>query len=242
MRQRILVSAGGAALLALGLVVGIIVGPSLQALAAGNQATQPRVAKGDYCALYLQTVESKLNKTQDELTSANKDAMQAVIDQMYADGKITQTQKTRAEQELAKYAADPCAALKQIETQHQSGQGQGAQGQGTQAQAMSAARTALEAATAKALGISQAKLQSELASGETVAQVIKAQGAQKSAVDAAYLAEVQNLLKQAVASGYMTQDQSAMAESYIQSAVAQGHYPLLDAGRDTGMAGFAGGQ
>ncbi len=240
MRQRILVSAGGAALLALGLVVGIIVGPSLQALAAGNQATQPRVAKGDYCALYLQTVESKLNKTQDELTSANKDAMQAVINQMYADGKITQTQKTRAEQELAKYAADPCAALKQIETHHQSGQGQGAHGQGTQA--MSAARTALEAATAKALGISQAKLQSDLASGETVAQVIKAQGAQKSAVDAAYLGEVQTLLKQAVASGYMTQDQSTMAYSYIQNAVAQGHYPLLDAGGDAGMAGFAGGQ
>ncbi|HEU0026199.1 MAG TPA: hypothetical protein VFQ25_03710 [Ktedonobacterales bacterium] len=236
MRQRILVSVAGAALLALGLVVGIIVGPGLQALAAGQQAAQPQVAKGDYCGLYMQTVENELNKTQDQLTTANKDAMQKVIDQMYADGKITQTQKTQAEQELAKYASDPCAALKQMAAKHQSGQGEGTQGQ-----AVTAARAQIEAATAKALGLTQAQLQTDLAKGETVTQLIKTQGVQKSGVDAAYLGAVQSLLKQAVASGNMTQAQSDMAYSYLKSAVAQGHYPLLDKG-GAGMMGFPGGQ
>jgi hypothetical protein len=237
MRQRILVSVGGAALLALGLVVGIIVGPSLQALAAGNQPAQPRVAKGDYCGLYMQTVEDELGKTQAQLTTANKDAMQKVIDQMYADGKITRTQKTQAEQQLAKYASDPCAALKQMATQRQTGQGQG-----TQAQAVTAARAQIEAATAKALGLTQAQLRSDLAKGETVAQLTKAQGVQKSAVDSAYLGAVQALLKQAIAGGNMTQAQSDMAYSYLKSAVAQGHYPLLDKGGAGMMAGFGDGR
>jgi len=241
MRQRILVSVGGAALLAVGLVVGIIVGPSLQALAAGKQAAQPQAAKGDYCALYVQTVAKDLGKSQSELESANKDAMQTVINQMYADGKITQAQKTKAEQELAKYATNPCAALTQMAAQHKSGQG----AQGAQSQAVTSARTTVEAATAKALGISPAMLQSDLAKGETVAQLIKAQGVQKSAVDTAYLGAVQSLLKQAVTSGQMTQAQSDMAYTYLKSAVAQGHYPLLDrggAGAMAGMVGFTGGR
>lgn len=234
MRQRILISVGGAALLALGLVVGIILGPSLQALAAGKQATHVTATKGDYCALYEQTVVKDLGVSQSQLESANKDALQTVINQMYADGKITQAQKTKAEQELAQYATNPCAALKQMAAQHQSGQG-------TQSQSMTAARAALETATAKALGISQATLQSDLASGKTVAQLITTRGVQKSAVDAAYLGAVQGLLKQAVTGGAMSQSQSDMAYSYIQTAVAQGHYPLLDKG-GAGMAGFGSGQ
>lgn len=236
MRKRILVAVGGAALLALGLVVGIIVGPSLQALAAGKQPAQPsaaKVTKGDYCALYVQTVANDLGKSQSQLASANKDALQKVINQMYADGAITQKQKAQAEQSLAQYAADPCAALKQAAAQRQSGQG-------TQSQALTTARTTLETATAKALGISQATLQSDLASGKTVAQLIKTQNVQKSAVDSAYLGAVQGLLKQAVASGDMTQTQSDMASTYIQAAVAQGQYPLLDAKSGAGMAGMAG--
>lgn len=242
MRNRVLLSVGGVALLALGLVVGIIVGPSLHALAAGQQNAQPAVTKGDYCALYEQNLVKDLGVSQNQLESANKDAMQSVINQMYADGKITQAQKTKAEQELAQYATNPCAALKQMATQRQ-----GAAGQATQSAAMTAARTALVTATAKALGMSPATLQSDLASGKTVSQLIAAQGAQKSAVDAAYLGAVQALLKQAVTGGNMTQAQSDMASSYVQSLVAQGHYPLLDKGSagamgGAGMIGFASGK
>lgn len=218
---------GGAALLVVGLVIGVLVGPGLQALAAGRQATQnaraaqATAAKGDYCALYEQTVESDLNVSQSQLESANKDALQKVINQLYADGKITQAQKAKAEQELNEYATNPCAALNKLMEQHQQGQGQGPA-------AVATARASLVNAVAKALNLTPAALQSDLASGKTVAQLTAAQHAQKSAVDAAYLGAIQALLKQAVSGGVMSQAQSDMGYSYIQQLVAQGHYPLLD--------------
>jgi hypothetical protein len=226
MRQRIVMAVGGAALMALGLVIGVMAGPSLQALAAGKQTAtnvraQATAAKGDYCALYEQTVESDLSVSQSQLESANKDALQKVINQLYADGKITQAQKTKAEQALNEYATNPCAALNKLVAQHQQGQGQGPA-------AVATARASLVNAVAKALNLTPAALQSDLAGGKTVAQLTAALHAQKSAVDAAYLGAIQALLKQAVSGGVMSQAQSDMGYSYIQQLVAQGHYPLLD--------------
>lgn len=226
---------GGAALLALGLVVGIIIGPSLKALAAGSQAAQPAVAKGDYCALYEQTLVKDLGVPQSQLESANKDALQTVINQMYADGKITQAQKTQAEQRLAQVASNPCATLKQMASQHQS-----ASGAATQNPAIAEAKAEITAATAKALNLTTAALQTDLANGKTISALTAAQGVQKSAVDAAYLGAIQTLLKQAVSSGNMTQAQADMGYSYLKTLVAQGHYPLLDRGADAGMYSPAG--
>jgi hypothetical protein len=225
MRQRVLMSVGGAALLVIGLVIGVMAGPSLQALAAGKQSAKPvthvTAAKGDYCALYEQTLESDLNVSQTQLESANKDALTKVINQLYADGKITAAQKAKAMQALSEYATNPCAALKQMEAQRGNGQGDGST-------ALATARASLFAAVARPLGLTPAALQSDLASGKTVAQLTAAQHAQKSAVDAAYLAAVKALTAKAVSAGVMSQAQSEMAYSYIQQLVAQGHYPLLD--------------
>jgi hypothetical protein len=216
-------------------------GPSLQALAAGKQtATTAKgavVAKGDYCALYEQTVESNLNVSQSQLESANKDALQKVINQLYADGKITAAQKAKAEQQLSEYATNPCAALNKLAAQH----GQDGQTGGQGSAALATARAALVAAVAKALHLTPAALQSDLTSGKTVAQLTAAQHIQKSAVDAAYLSAIQSLLKQATAGGVMSQGQSDMGYSYIQQLVAQGHYPLLDKG-GAEIPGMRGGQ
>ena len=222
-------SVGGAALLVVGLVIGVIAGPSLQALAAGKQAAKQSAhvtaAKGDYCALYEQTLESDLNVSQSQLESANKDALTKVINQLYTDGRITATQKTKAMQALNEYATNPCAALKQIEAQHAKGAGSG---QGDGSAAIATARASLLAAVAKPLGLTPTALQSDLASGKTIAQLTASQHAQKSAVDAAYLGAVQSLTARAVSAGVMSQAQSDMAYSYIQQLVSQGHYPLLD--------------
>jgi hypothetical protein len=236
MRQRVLMSVGGAGLLVLGLFIGAIAAPSFHALAAGQAkaSTHGTAAKGDYCALYEQTLANDLNVSTSQLESANKDALQKVITQLYADGKITQAQQAKAEQELNEYAANPCAALKQLVAQH-------AHSAGSSDTTMATARASLVAATAKALGLAPAALQSDLASGKTVAQLTAARHAQKSAVDTAYLGAVQSLLKQAVKTGMMSQAQSDQAYSYIQGLVAQGHYPLLDAsGAD--MPGTGAGQ
>ena len=228
MSKRVLLGVGGGLLLAVGLAIGVILGPSLQALAAGGQASAAKATTptvGGYCQLYLDTVSKDLNKSQSQLETANKDALQAVINQMYADGKLTQAQKAQVEQDLSKYSSDPCAAL---QAAAQAKQAQAASG--SQAKAVSGVRTALMTAVAGALNTSSSALQSELSAGKTVAQIITEKGASKSAVDAAYLKAVQAQLANAVSAGTLSKSQSDMAYSFLQQAVASGHYPLLDKG------------
>ena len=231
MNKRVLLGVGGGLLLVLGLVVGVIAGPSLQALAAGGQASAAAATPtaGNYCQLYEQTVSSKLGVSQSQLESANKDALQAVINKMYADGKMTAAQKAQAEQELKQYATNPCAAL-QAAAQARQAQGSGAGASSSQTQLIGGARTALLTAVAGAMNISASALQSELSSGKTVAQVITEKGASKSAVDTAYLKSAQSQLSAAVSKGALSQSQSSMAYSFIQQSVASGDYPLLDKG------------
>ncbi len=234
MNKRVALGVVGGLLLALGLVVGVIVGPSLQALAAGAHASTPAAAKvtptSDYCQLYEQTVLQNLNGvSQSQLESANAAGAQAVINKLYADGKITKAQQTQADQELKQYASNPCAALQAA------AKAKGAASpNGGQSQALSAARSAILTAVAVPLKTSSATLQSELASGKTIAQITTTQGAQKSSVDSAYLAAAQAQLAKAVSAGALSQSQSDMAYSYLQQAVAAGHYPLLDSGSTFG--------
>lgn len=246
MKNRVALGVAGGLLLAIGLAIGVIVGPGLQALAAGGHpnaaANTPTPSASGYCQLYIQTVSKDLGVSQSQLQSANKDALQAVINKMYADGKISQAQKTRAEQELTQYASDPCAAIAAMASH----KGAGSVSSGATSEAMSSARSALLTAVAGALHVSSASLQSELNGGKTVAQIISEKGASKSAVNAAYLSAAQGQLNAAVKSGAMTQAQSTSAYSFLQQIVASGHYPLLDRGGDygamapAGMAGPAG--
>jgi hypothetical protein len=236
MNKRMALGLAGGLLLVVGLVIGVAAGPSLKALIMGGhasaaaEASTPAPSADAYCQLYIQTVSKDLSVSQSNLQSANKDALQAVINKMYADGKLTLAQKTRAESELAQYASDPCAALQAIAKQK--GAGFGASGS---AKAMSGVRSALLSAVAGAMNMSSSDLQSELSAGKTVAQIISAKGASKSTVSAAYLKAAQAQLATAVKSGAMTQSQSSMAYSLLQQAVASGHYPLLDA-----HSGFGG--
>lgn len=228
MNKRVLLGVGGGLLLAAGLALGVILGPSLQALAAGghaNAASATTPTASGYCQLYLDTVSKDLGVSQSQLENANKDALQKVIDQMAADGKLTQAQKAKAEQALSKYASNPCVA---IQAAAQAKQANNATG--SQAQAISGARAALVTAVAGALNTSTSALQSELSAGKTVSQIITEKGASKSAVDAAYLKAVQAQLAKAVSAGTLSQSQSDMAYSFIQQTVASGHYPLLDKG------------
>ncbi len=188
MNKRVALGLVGGLLLSVGLVIGVAAAPSLQSLVMGGhvsaaaEVTTPTPSAGAYCQLYIDTVSKDLGVSQSQLQSANKDALQAVINKMYADGKLTQTQKVQAESALAQYAGDPCAALQAIAKQ----KGAGMVG-GASAKALSGVRTALLSAVAGAMKMSSSDLQSQLSAGKTVAQVISAQGASKSAVSAAYL-------------------------------------------------------
>ena len=229
MNKRIVLGVGGGLLLALGLVVGVIVGPSLQALAAGSHpsAAKTTPTPNAYCQLYIQTVSKDLGVKQSKLETANQDAMRTVINKMYADGTITQAQQAQAQQELSQYASDPCAALQAMATAKSAHQS--ATATSGQTQAVAGARTALMSAVAGALKTSSSALQSELSAGKTVAQITSEKGVSKSAVDAAYLQAAKAQLAKAVSDGALTQAQSDMADTFLQQSVSSGHYPLLDA-------------
>lgn len=197
----------------------------VKAVTVGTPFVSPQDAQR-YCQLYEQTVVSETGVSAAKLEQANYDALQAVLQQMVADGKITQAQETQIAQQLALLKSQPCQNLSQL--------GKGMAPSASQQQALAGARSAVLDATAKALHLTSAQLQSDLASGQTVAQVATSQNVPIAAVNQAYLGAVGDQLKAAVANGMITQAQADQLSAMLQTAVNAGHYPLLDGGGSFG--------
>ncbi|HKB49009.1 MAG TPA: hypothetical protein VKC57_14995, partial [Ktedonobacterales bacterium] len=170
-----------------------------------------------YCQLYEQTLAKDLNVPESQLEQANAQAVQAVIDQMAKDGKITAAQKTQLEQAAAQIKSSPCTqlgALGNLARQHSNGLGQ-----------LEGAHQAVVQSVANALHLSADTLTSDLAKGQTISQIASAQHVSIDSVNAAYLGAVQTQLKQVVNSGMLSQAQSDMLYSKLKQAVQSGHYP-----------------
>ncbi|HEX6819792.1 MAG TPA: hypothetical protein VF120_15555 [Ktedonobacterales bacterium] len=198
----------------------------VKAAAVGTPFVSPQEAQ-NYCQLYEQTVLGDLktdgfNVSVAQLEGANYDAITAVLNKMVADKKITQAQETQIAQQLALLQSNPCQNLSQL--------GKGAAPSASQQQALMGARSAILDATAKALHLSSANLQSDLTAGQTVAQVAAGQNVPIATVNQAYLGAVGDQLKTAVANGMITQAQADQLSAMVQTAVNAGHYPLLDGG------------
>lgn len=221
-RKRLLLAMAGGGILLVGLVLGALMNGGFPAWAFGAAATPaPGTAgKGNsqYCQLYVQTLANELHVSQSTLETANQDALKAVIQQAYKDGKITQTEETKLLNRASAMAAHPCAGLPF--GHHRGGFGP----------ELSGARQAIVDAVAGKLGISSATLESDLDSGQTIPDIAKARNVPltgANGVNAAYLNAVQAQLNQAVSAGTITQAQSTRLYSMAQQAVASGHYPLL---------------
>src|SRR5258706_2306963 len=220
-----------------GLLLGGMMSGILPALAASqNQSPQHASAaktttKADiqaYCQLYEQTLAKDLNVPESQLEQANAQAVQAVIDQMFKDGKITAAQKTQLEQAAAQIKSSPCTqlgALGNLARQHSNSNGLGQ---------LEGAHQAVVRSVAIALHLSADTLTSDLAKGQTISQIASAQHVSIDSVNAAYLGAVQTQLKQVVNSGMLSQAQSDMLYSKLKQAVQSGHYPLLERGGFTG--------
>jgi hypothetical protein len=221
MKKRALLGAAGGLLLVIGVLVGVVFGDNLRALAAGGSSPAQATAgdQNSYCQLYIQTLASDLGVSPDKLKSANQDAAQKVINQMASDGKITAAQKDRLTQRLQKYANSPCAFVAARAA------GKGARNH--LQQALAPARSAIESSVATALKISTATLESDLAAGQTIPQIATAQKVNLSDVNTAYLNAVKAQLANAVSSGKITQPQSDAIYAKVQQAVQSGKYPLL---------------
>jgi hypothetical protein len=233
-----LVLAGGGLFLA-GLLIGGLTSGNLFAFAATGSsahtnihtngiaaaAATPGVSTQDiakYCQTYEQTVASELHVSTEALEKANADGLQAVLDDLQKDGKITTEQKTAIEQKLALIKSQPCQNLAQLK-------GSGGPS-AAQQQALTTARTAILNAVASALNLSPSTLQGDLTAGQTILALAQTQHVALDTVNSAYLNAVKAQLAQAVSSHMLTQPQSDLAYGAIQQAVAAGRYPLLEKG------------
>jgi hypothetical protein len=234
MRKRVIWGLGIAGVFLAGLLVGGIVSGALPAFASSNATSASGAAKtkADYCALYEQTLAKDLNVSTSDLEKANADALQAVINQMASDGKITAQQKTQLEQQLGSLKSAPCSHLGALAGFGRHGARAGGQTKG----ALAGARQAIVTQVAAALHLSASQLESDLKAGKTISAIASAQKVDPSAVKSAYLSAVQSQLAKAVSAGMLTQTQSDAMYAKIQAAANAGHFPLLERGYG-GMGG-----
>jgi hypothetical protein len=234
MRKRIIMAVAGSILFLAGILAGVIISGSIPAFASKNTSSTVNVSQSHsstatgYCQLYEQTLASKLGVSESKLESANSAALQAVITQMAKDGKLTSQQANMLAQLVQEYSSQPCSHINQLLKLAKGGNA------GALNQILAGARQSVESAVAVSLGISTETLKSDLAAGQTIPQIAKANGKSLSAVNKAYLTSIQGLLSQAVSKGYLTQDQSNSLYSRVTAAVNAGHYPLLEGGAKKG--------
>jgi hypothetical protein len=234
MRKRIIMAVAGSILFLAGILAGVIISGGIPALASKNTNSTVNVSRSHsgtatgYCQLYEQTLISNLGVNESKLESANSAALQAVITQMAKDGKLSSQQASMLAQMVQEYSAQPCSHINQLLQLAKGGNA------GALKQVLAGARQSVESAVAASLNTTPQTLNSDLAAGQTIPQIAKANGASLSAVNKAYLTSIQGLLSQAVSKGYLTQDQSNSLYSRITAAVNTGRYPLLEGGAKKG--------
>ncbi len=221
MRNKLLLALAGGGILLAGLVIGAVIGGGIPVWASASAQATPSAGRGQYCQQFTQALASNLHVSQAQLETATQDALKSTIQQAYTDGKITQAEETRLLNRVSQLGSHPCAALGPDFGRH--GHRVGWLG-GVQ---LASARQAIENAVAAKLNLTPTALESDLASGQTVAQIASAQHVSLSEVNATYLSAVQGQLKTAVSNGAITQQQSDRIYAMVQQAVSYGRYPLL---------------
>lgn len=230
MRKRTMMGLAGAALLLVGLVGGIVIGSQMTAHAASATHTRVTAAKGDYCALYEQTLANQLGVSTTALEQANANAIQQTLTQMRNDGELTQVEVNAIEKLVQEYASQPCAKLKSALSQMGSHSGTGDADTAQLQTMVKGLRGLLENAVAPKLNLTATALDADLANGQTIQQLVSARHVNLADVSAAYLSAARSLLGMAVSNGTITQAQSDFVYQMLSHAVASGHFPLLDKG------------
>ena len=216
MHKRTICRLGGSALLVVGLVlIAQLVGGN-PVRASGGAAPPPGpTGQQKYCEVYEHALAARLKVSVAQLAAANKAALETTVRQAMADGTLTQAQESRILGKINQLGQDPCVDLARSAADYHA--------------RLATSHKAVLAAVAGALKLAPATLESDLSSGQTVAQIASAQHVSINDVNAAYLNAIQAQLKTAVANGMITQPQADKMYQAIQHAVANGRYPLLRA-------------
>jgi hypothetical protein len=206
-----------AAALVAGLMLGIIAGPTLRASVASAQAQPPGQAQtaapsSTLWNQFLDKLAAALNIQRSALDSAITSAGTSTADQALQQGTLTQAQ---ADALKARIQAGDLGALL------------GGRG-GPGGHQLDGVKQAMLDAAAKALNITTAELQTQLRSGQTLAQLAQAHSTTEQAVTSAALAAAKTQLDQAVSSGSLTQ---AQADAFYAQLQQQGANLLAPHGR-----------
>jgi hypothetical protein len=229
---RIRLVAGALALLLGGGVLGAVLATAIPAAAAGHganttlraDATAP--ATGQYCTLYEQTLAQKLGVSVSTLESDNVDALKTVIAQMVKDGKLTQAQADKVNQQIAANGTNICSHLPKF-----GGKG-GAGNLGAFGAQLKQVRTDVQTAVAKQLGYSDAAaLETALQSnkGDIVA-LAKTKNVSQAQLNTTITNTVKGDLDKLVTAGTLTSAQETQALTMVQSQLNAGRYGLFFGG------------
>jgi hypothetical protein len=208
---RIAIAAAGAAAVA-GTAVGVTAAATgAPLLAASPKPTTSASTGSAYCDRFVGHLSSDLGKSQDQVKKALTDALNQTLADAVKNGDLTQQQADaiKAKESGGQLCAGNVADL-----------GKKPAGNGHAGQA---GRVGL-AEYAKALGISQATLQQDMASGKTVKDLAAAQGMDENAFRSKLVSVVKSDLDPQVTAGKLTQQQ----EDKIIQRLQTGPLPLWD--------------
>lgn len=208
---------GLAAATAAGLTLGVLAGPALSGTASAQTQppaqtatavpTKPAQANGSLRSLFLDKLAAQLNIQRSALDSALGSAGTATVDAAVQQGTLTQAQ---ADAIKARIAAGDTSALFD---------GRGLGGKlGEQHGGVNGVNVAqaIYDAAAKTLGITTAELQTQLRSGQTLAQIAQTKNTTEQAVVNAALAAAKTQLSAAVTAGTITQAQADAKYAELQ--------------------------
>ena len=192
-----------------GLALGIFVGPTVRGTVASAQAQPPGQSQsaapgGALWNLFLDNLATALKVQRSALDSAIASAGGSTADAAVKQGTLTQAQ---ADALKARIQAGDLGALFG---------GRGGPGGLGGAHELGGVKQAMLDAAAKALNMTTAELQTQLRSGQTLAQLAQAHNTTEQAVVSAALAAAKTQLDQAVSGGSLTQAQADAIYAQLQ--------------------------
>ena len=205
--------------LAAGLIMGAVFAPTLRGVTASAQtapatptptapnSTTPATPRSNLFNSFLDQLAAALNIQRSTLDSAITTAGTKTADQAVTDGTLTQAQGDALKGRLQ--SGDLGALFGR-------GGGRGGPMGGPMGGKVAGLRDAMLAAAAQTLGITTDELNTQLQSGQTLAQLAQAHGTTEQAVTDAALAAAKTQLDQAVAAGTLTQAQADQFYSRLQ--------------------------
>lgn len=204
--KKLLIIAGGSALLVLCILFGAFFAGPLLASAHSTQdtASKPAAKSSPYCQLYNQDLAKSLGVSTDTLNQDRKGAFDNVLAQMVKDGKLTQAQANTIEQNRAKKQvcnsfrahAFELRAVHHYLLQH---------------------RVDLVTAIAQGLHMSKDQLAAQLKSGQTLDQIATAQKVSHAQLVNLLNTTITNQVNKGVSSGDLTKDQDNAFQQFVKN-------------------------